>query len=214
VDAIHAECQAWDEARWERARQGLEDPGEIDWNRTGYSELYPSMWRSSGARVFDLIIRVCRCDGSKEEGEQEEEVGGDIDDNNHHARMLRTSTAYILSKAKLPEKLPIRMELEFVNATLSCEWAYVVDLDREVLEMYCGGPNARKKHDVEGHRFKDVGPPSATVPDLVCDWSFGELQLLESDKEFMDKVKAVWKKRMVERKKEEWVYEEHGWADY
>jgi len=77
----------------------------------------------------------------------------------------------------------VHLELEFANDGLSCEWAYVVDLDKEVFEIYGG---CEKKHD--GHRFKDVGDEEALVPAFICSFDFRELYLMKSGEEFLDKV--------------------------
>ncbi|KAK3995450.1 hypothetical protein QBC44DRAFT_378619, partial [Cladorrhinum sp. PSN332] len=66
-------------------------------------------------------------------------------------------------------KLPIYQELRFLTC-FNCEWAYVVDLDKEVLEVYKGWGARVPKHD--GHRFKDIGDAGATVPGLVRTFDF------------------------------------------
>lgn len=42
------------------------------------------------------------------------------------------------------EPIPTVMELEFFFDQTFCEWAYVIDLDLQRLEVYCGGCGAEK----------------------------------------------------------------------
>ncbi|KAK4226921.1 hypothetical protein QBC38DRAFT_444176 [Podospora fimiseda] len=85
------------------------------------------------------------------------------------------------------KKLPIYKEVEYVTQW-DCEWAYVVDLDKEILEIYKGMHGGFvPKHD--GHQFKDVGGENDQVPGLVRTFEFSELFLLKDDKEFVTKAK-------------------------
>jgi hypothetical protein len=157
LNAIWAECDAWDENR--RAQDLPYEP-----NMYGLHQLYPSMARGTSAGILGIIARAGLpkeedgAEGSPEAGAEE-----------------------------MPEKkIPVQLELDFANSGLFCEWAYVVDLDKEVFEVYGG---SEKKHD--DHRFKDVGGEQATVPAFYCSFDFREIYLMESTQEFIDKVQKV-----------------------
>ncbi|ATY60351.1 hypothetical protein A9K55_006524 [Cordyceps militaris] len=79
--------------------------------------------------------------------------------------------------ASAERPLPIHRQPEFANDGLFCEWAYVVDLDTDVLEVYEGA--AAK---TPGHRFAHVGPDSATVPVLVLSLPFDKLDEYKNDR--------------------------------
>ncbi len=71
-------------------------------------------------------------------------------------------------------KCPVWLEPEpeFARGILSCEWAYVVDLDQQVLEVF---------HNYEmktpGHRFADID--SDELPSLVSSIRFSELEHMD-----------------------------------
>ncbi|KXX79617.1 hypothetical protein MMYC01_203024 [Madurella mycetomatis] len=151
--AIDAECQAWNNER--DAQTLLRRP-----NMFGINQLYPGLARETSAGILGLIARAGRT--ATEDG-----MAGDA----------KSSTE------NKPKKIPVRLDLEFANDTWYCEWAYVVDLDKEVMEVY---GEAERKH--ETHRFVDVGPKEASVPCFVCSLDFRELYLMMDDGEFLAKV--------------------------
>lgn len=72
--------------------------------------------------------------------------------------------------------VPVVKQLEFANNTLFCEWAYVVDLDEEVFEVYGG---SQKKSEWSCNRFDNVGDENDTVPKLIKSFHFDHLPQTE-----------------------------------
>ncbi|KAL2159158.1 hypothetical protein VTH06DRAFT_2590 [Thermothelomyces fergusii] len=161
IDAINAECDAWDQ---NREAQGL----PYQRNMFGINQLYPSLARETSAGILGIIARA-----SQPESENETEGGA----------------------GKNPKRVPVLLELEFANDALFCEWAYVIDLDTEVFEIYGG---SEKKRD--GHRFKDVGSEGARVPAFICSFKFSEIYLMKSGEEFLERVKeAAYRRSRADR---------------
>ncbi|EEH38225.1 hypothetical protein PAAG_01146 [Paracoccidioides lutzii Pb01] len=104
------------------------------------------------------------------------EVGGDI------LEMIAQST---------PEKkIPHSLELEFANESFFCEWAYVVDLDNDVFEVFGG---AESKETATNKRFNDVGQKNDTVPKFVESFAFDDLP--QGEPEFIEdllKITRTW----------------------
>ena len=89
----------------------------------------------------------------------------------------------IVSRAKAEKKVPIAFDLDFANDGLYCEFAYVVNLDTEILEVFHG---AKKK--TPNHRFRDVGEKNESVPIFTSSFTFSELQRIKSEKQFLTQV--------------------------
>jgi hypothetical protein len=85
----------------------------------------------------------------------------------------------VVANATGEATVPIRQELKFIHNGLFCEWAYVVDLDAEVLEVYNG---VEKEHEGSSKRFKDTdGAEEGFVPSLVKTFAFAELPEKKDD---------------------------------
>jgi len=78
----------------------------------------------------------------------------------------------LIAHPKIKKKhVPVVMELEFVNDDY-CDWAYVVDLDTGVFEVFAG---CQPKNKAVSQRFNDIGGDQSTVPVLVKSFPFSEL---------------------------------------
>ncbi|OBT87968.1 hypothetical protein VE02_04553 [Pseudogymnoascus sp. 03VT05] len=85
----------------------------------------------------------------------------------------------VVAGAEGGKEVPIRQELGFIHDGLFCEWAYVVDLDAEVLEVFNG---VEKEYEGSSQRFKGVeGPEEGLVPSLVKTFAFAELPEKKDD---------------------------------
>lgn len=140
----------------------------------GINQLYPSLARETSAGLLGIIARTSR---AEDEGDAEGDLEGGAQG----------------PEAKKPKKIPVCLQLEFANDSLFCEWAYVVDLDKEVFEVYGG---SEKKHD--RHRFKDVGDEQSPVPAFLCSFNFAEIFLMKNNSEFLDKVEEASNERAEE----------------
>jgi hypothetical protein len=90
--------------------------------------------------------------------------------NDPYPTLNRDTGAKILQLvAEAKEPVPIIREVNFIADTLFCEWAYVLDLDLRVFEVYSGRSNG------SGERFKGLGGPGYiakfsldSLPDEKC----------------------------------------------
>ncbi|XDG05031.1 hypothetical protein ABKA04_004646 [Annulohypoxylon sp. FPYF3050] len=91
----------------------------------------------------------------------------------------------LIANATADHKLPIESELDFANNWLSCEWAYIVDLDEEQLKVF-----GRSEPKYEGHPFEDVGDDKEEVPAFVTSFTFSELRIWD-DERFMHRANEI-----------------------
>ncbi|KFX87638.1 hypothetical protein V490_08111 [Pseudogymnoascus sp. VKM F-3557] len=103
----------------------------------------------------------------------------------------------VVANATTEAPVPIRLGLEFIHDGLFCEWAYVVDLDAEVLEVFNG---IEEEYEGSSQRFKGVpGAVENEVPSLLKAYAFAELPA--TDDEFLADMKVSIEQRR-ERQKE------------
>lgn len=125
-------------------------------------KLYPSLFRETSAGILGIIARV-----DQPASEEEVEEGGE-------------------DVEKKFKKIPVQLDLAFADDCLYCEWAYVIDLDKEVFEVYGGD-----EHKHKDHQLVDVGPEEAPVPAYICSYNFSKLYLMEDPKEFIEKIQLA-----------------------
>ena len=89
----------------------------------------------------------------------------------------------IIAEATDTSYVPIFLDLEFANDGLFCEWAYVIDLDDELFEVFSG---ADRKEQASSKRFDAVGGEQDTVPAFVR--GFGFQALPNTEAEFIEKL--------------------------
>ncbi|KAN0070949.1 hypothetical protein V8E54_011114, partial [Elaphomyces granulatus] len=89
----------------------------------------------------------------------------------------------IVAQATAEKRVPIVRYLGFANDGMSCEWAYIVDLDQNTFQVFGGYEH---KQQAPTSRFSDVGGERDTVPALIQTFSLSQLPATE--KEFMDAI--------------------------
>lgn len=106
-----------------------------------------------------------------------------------YPHLSRSMSSEILNKIQESEGLKLKNSISFAVDSLFCEWAYVIDLDKNTFEIYEG---FNKEPLSEGERFKDV------VGDDVNDEYYPvrkvaeyNLDKLPSDEEFLILSKAL-----------------------
>ncbi|KFY04963.1 hypothetical protein O988_00373 [Pseudogymnoascus sp. VKM F-3808] len=88
----------------------------------------------------------------------------------------------IVAQATAEKRVPVELDEEFVHDILSCEWAYVVDIDAELLEVNC---SVEPEYDGTSERFEGVhGAEKGMVPSLIRTLTFSDLATL-SKSEFI-----------------------------
>ncbi len=136
---------------------------------------YPSLYREFSAKMLWHIAQAgCQ--------DPRDSIGSEAPSTSEDGEEHKKKTA-----------IPIVPKLEFVNDPLFCEWVYVVDLDKELLEVY---HDSAVKH--EGHRFEDVGPKDAMVLGLILTIPFSKIFLMNDvEKEFLGSIREGLDKRSV-----------------
>ncbi|KAK0730639.1 hypothetical protein B0H67DRAFT_652907, partial [Lasiosphaeris hirsuta] len=104
--------------------------------RSGWTALYSTLARDTGSQILRLIAQAS--------------IRSDMNNGDNSAAGGKET------------RVPIQLQLDFVNDGIFCEWAYVIDLDDEVFEVFTGVVD-KDDH----HRFKDVGDEHDSVPGLV-----------------------------------------------
>jgi hypothetical protein len=99
----------------------------------------------------------------------------------------------IIAESTAEKRVPIQLNLEFANDGY-CEWAYVVDLDGGIFEVFSG---LEQKCKAASQRFNDIGGEDDCVPALVKSFSFAELRITKQ--EFIAALNKVFEERKRER---------------
>jgi hypothetical protein len=95
----------------------------------------------------------------------------------------------IITQATAEKHVPILLGLSFAN-THGCRWAYVLDLDQNVFEVF---GDIETKQEASTTRFNDVGGEYDTVPAFLQSFSFAELPA--TGKDFMRVLKTAMKEK-------------------
>lgn len=104
----------------------------------------------------------------------------------------------IVAQATAEKRVPIELDLDFANNGMMCEFAYVVDLDHDELEVFEG---SQYKAEATSKRFNDIGDEYDKVPWLVKSYTFTELPKTEA--EFVNELNAIIRKRDEEEEEQD-----------
>lgn len=116
-------------------------------------------WRECGATDLDWISMEVADQMDKKYPEASRNTG---------AKVLG-----VVLRSQEPEKLLVKDMLEFAQNGLLCEWAYVLDLDGEMLEVYSG---FHKEPVLEGRFAAPVNEAGYGPVQLLHAFSFAELK--------------------------------------
>ncbi|KAF2146998.1 uncharacterized protein K452DRAFT_261128 [Aplosporella prunicola CBS 121167] len=84
-----------------------------------------------------------------------------------------TGASILQIVADATEPVPIQLEVEFIADQLYCEWAYLIDLDARVLEVYSGNFSGFDQPQVQKSTHGRF--PDWNVPDLVAKFTFDKM---------------------------------------
>jgi len=104
-------------------------------------------------------------------------------DRDHGALILRT----IQDSAESGDPVYVEIETSFYSDSLFCEWAYILDLDNEVLEVYRG---FNKKPLKRGQRFRDSPKARAEYHPVRCIKQY-RFDALPDIQEFVDTLSSL-----------------------
>lgn len=175
---------------------------EGDWRIAQYGQWdgYPegqgidvlNFCRNNIDTVFEEKLRNCRFISQEEEREAWIACGADLKDgfvsmdvaNKFHKKfplLSRDLGADVLKRVYASEgEVYLRNTLEFAKNSLFCEWAYVIDLDEDVLEVY----NGFNKKPVKGRFASNTSNEDGYYPvSLLHTFDFNELP---SNEEFIE----------------------------
>ena len=113
----------------------------------------------------------------KEHGASENGAGLETSDKmkRYYPELHRDIGASILQLIHFGEVKKLEMDLDFVNDSSFCEWAYLIDLDNDILEVYRG---FNKEPLTKEDRFYTGEPPDGEYYPIKLEWkgSFDKVQ--------------------------------------
>lgn len=111
-----------------------------------------------------------------------------------HPQFSRDTGAGILDYVLTAEKPQVRLDVEFAADSLFCEWAYVLDLDKEILEVYKG---FNKTPVPKSQRFAKA----ALIKPAHCGTQYHPVKLLKKFK--FDKLTSETMKKLEKKLNQE-----------